>query len=107
MSKWCSIVDLFAAKSEVCKIMSEAVAAEPHMLWQFVLNPEREFPLDLLESMIAQLHAFPSHWIDRSASVAGWNRIASRRILVLRRQDFRYPTSWIKAVESLLGDHFY
>ncbi|PKN63440.1 MAG: hypothetical protein CVU57_19370 [Deltaproteobacteria bacterium HGW-Deltaproteobacteria-15] len=99
--------DLFAAKSEVCKIMSEAVAAEPHMLWQFVLNPEREFPLDLLESMIAQLHAFPSHWIDRSASVAGWNRIASRRILVLLRQDFRYSTSWIKAVESLLEDHFY
>ena len=91
----------------MCKIMSQAVAAEPHMLWQFVLNPEREFPLDLLESMIAQLRLAPSHWIDRSASVAGWNRVASRRILVLLRQDFRYPMSWIEAVESLLEDHFY
>ncbi len=99
--------DLFAAKSEICKIMKEAVAAEPHMLWQFVLNPEREFPLDLLELMIAQLHAFPSHWTDRFASVAGWNRIASRRIFVLLRRGFHCPRPWIEAVESLLEEHFY
>jgi len=77
------------------------------MLWQFVLNPEEEEPLDLLAEMIAEIRKHSSHWIDRFAYVAGWNRIASRRILVLLKRSRPYSPSWIKATESLLEDHFY
>ncbi|RJR43669.1 MAG: radical SAM protein [Desulfobacteraceae bacterium] len=99
--------DLFGAKTEICRIIGEAVRAEPHMLWQFVLNPEREFPLDLLEAMISRLREFPPQWIDRFASIAAWNRISSRRIFVLLRPGFRRSLTWIRAAESLLEDHFY
>lgn len=98
---------LLASGSVIRRIMREAVSAEPHMLWQFVLNPGEEFPLDLLEHMIDEIRSFPLHWIDRFASVAAWNRIASRRIFVLLRGDCRYPKRWVRAAESLLEDHFF
>jgi len=53
------------------------------MLWQFVLRPEHEEPLDLLDDMIRETREWPPLWMDRFASVAGWDRIASRRIFVL------------------------
>lgn len=98
---------LFAAGTAIRRIMREAVRTEPHMLWQFVLDAEEEFPMDLLEDMISDIRSFPPHWIDRFASVASWNRISSRRIFVLLRKGCRYPQPWIRAVESLLEDHFY
>jgi hypothetical protein len=77
------------------------------MLWQFVLNPEEEEPLDLLDEMILGIREHSSHLIDRFSYVAGWNRIASRRILVLLKRSRTYSPSWIKAAENLLEDHFY
>jgi radical SAM superfamily enzyme YgiQ (UPF0313 family) len=98
---------LFTHRREITAAIRRAILAEPHMLWQFILNPEEEEPLDLLDEMIAEIRKHPSHWIDRFAYVAGWNRIASRRILVLLKRSRPYSPSWIKATETLLEDHFY
>jgi hypothetical protein len=57
--------------------------------------------------MIAEISKGPSLWIDRFASVAGWDRIASRRVLVQLEPSGRYSKSWVKAAEALLEDHFY
>jgi len=100
-------VNLFAHRRNITAAIRRAILAEPHMLWQFVLNPEEEEPLDLLDEMIAEISRHPSHWIDRFAYAAGWNRIASRRILVLLKRSCTYPPSWIEAAETLLEDHFY
>jgi hypothetical protein len=77
------------------------------MLWQFVLQPEHEEPLDLFDDMLAEIRKWPLLWMDRFASVAGWNRIASRRVFVLLKPSGRYSRSWVEAAENLLEDHFY
>ena len=77
------------------------------MLWQFVLNPSEEEPLDLVEQMVAEIRRHPSHWIDRFASVSAWERVASRRIFILLKRSGRFSHSWIKAAEDLLEDHFF
>jgi hypothetical protein len=77
------------------------------MLWQFVLQPGQEEPLDLLDEIIAEIRKGSSLWIDRFASVAGWNRIASRRVFVLLKPSGRYSRSWVRAAEALLEDRFY
>ena len=99
--------NLFAHCRNITATIRRAILAEPHMLWQFVLTPEEEEPLDLLDGMIGEIQEHPSHWIDRFAYVAGWDRIASRRILVLLKRSCPYSPSWIRAAETLLGDHFY
>lgn len=99
--------NLFAARKLILKIVREAISTEPHILWQFVLNPSEEIPLDLLEEMTAGIHDFPTQWVDRFASVAAWNRIASRRIFILLKRGCHYATSWMEAARSFLSDHFY
>lgn len=98
---------LFSHRRKITAAIRRAILAEPHLLWQFVLNPEEGEPLDVLVEMIAEIRKHPSHWIDRFAYVAGWNRIASRRILVLLKRSCPYSPSWTKAAETLLEDHFY
>jgi hypothetical protein len=87
--------------------MRKAISSEPNMLWQFVLQPEQEEQLDLLDDMIAEIKKCPKHWMDRFASVEGWNRVASRRIFVLLKPSGRYSKSWVEAAEALLEDNFY
>ncbi len=98
---------LFEARSVILRVLRESIRAEPHTLWQFILQPPDEVPLDLLEEMIAGVREFRSQWMDRFASVAGWDRISSRRIFVLLRRGHPYSRTWIQAVQSLLADHFY
>jgi radical SAM superfamily enzyme YgiQ (UPF0313 family) len=98
---------LFAHRRQLIAIIRKAISSEPHMLWQFVLQPEQEEPLDLLDEIIAEIRKGSSLWIDRFASVAGWNRIASRRVFVLLKPFGRYSRSWVSAAEALLEDHFY
>jgi radical SAM superfamily enzyme YgiQ (UPF0313 family) len=98
---------LFAYRERLSVILKKAISSEPNMLWQFVLQPDHEEPLDLLDDMIAELKKWPTHWMDRFASVAGWDRIASRRVFVLLKPSGRYPQSWATAAEALLEEHFY
>jgi radical SAM superfamily enzyme YgiQ (UPF0313 family) len=98
---------LFAHRKKLTAMVRKAISSERNMLWQFVLYTEHEEPLDLLDDMIAEIRKWPPIWTDRFASVAGWNRIASRRIFVLLNPPRRYSPSWAKAAEALLEDHFY
>lgn len=98
---------LFAHRKKLTAVVRKAIASEPNMLWQFVLHPEHEEPLDLLDDMIRETREWPPLWMDRFASVAGWDRIASRRIFVLLKRSGPYSKSWAKAAEALLEDHFY
>ncbi len=77
------------------------------MLYQFVIQPERAEPLSLLDDMITKLRNRPLRSTHRFASVAGWYRIASRRILVLLRASGPCGTLCAKATEALLQERFY
>jgi hypothetical protein len=98
---------LFAYRKDLTAMVRRAISSEPNMLWQFVLQPEHEEPLDLLDDMIAEIRTWPRLWMDRFASVAGWDRIASRRVFVRLKPSGRYSPSWLAASEALLEDHFY
>lgn len=98
---------LFAHRKKLTAVVRKAISSEPQMLWQFVLRPEQEEPLDLLDDMISEIRKRPSLWIDRFASVAGWDRVASRRIFVLLKPSGSYSKSWTQAAEALLEEHFY
>jgi radical SAM superfamily enzyme YgiQ (UPF0313 family) len=99
--------DLYAHRQSILPMIHTAILSEPNMLWQFVLQPVQEEPLDLVDDMIAEIKKLPNHWIDRFASVAGWGCIASRRVFVLLKPYSRCSPSWIAAAERLLEDHFY
>jgi hypothetical protein len=98
---------LFAHRKQVIAVIGKAIASEPNTLWQFVLQPEQDEPLDLFDDLIAEIRKAPLLWMDRFASVAGWDRIASRRIFVLLKPSGAYSKSWAKDAEALLEDHFY
>jgi radical SAM superfamily enzyme YgiQ (UPF0313 family) len=98
---------LFAHRKKLTAMVRKAISSEPNILWQFVLQPEQEEPLDLFDDMIAEIRKRPPLWTDRFASVAGWDRIASRRVFVLLKPFGRCSRSWIEATEALLEDHFY
>jgi hypothetical protein len=98
---------LYARRKTITGIVRKAITSEPNMLWQFVLQPEREEPLDLLDAVIAEIRRWPYLWMDRFASVRGWDRIASKRVCVLLKPQGRYSSSWLAAAEALLEDHFY
>jgi hypothetical protein len=102
-----SAPSLFAYRKRLTEIVRKAISSEPNMLWQFVLHPGHEEPLDLLDDIIAEIRKWPLFWIDRFASVRGWDRIASRRVFVLLKPYGRYSKSWLAAAEALLEDHFY
>jgi radical SAM superfamily enzyme YgiQ (UPF0313 family) len=99
--------DLFNHRKKITSSMGRAIRSEPHMLWQFVLQPDKPFPLDLLEDLIREIRRFPKQWMDRFACVAGWDRVASRRIFVLLKKGRIYPAGWCRTAEKLLEDEFY
>jgi hypothetical protein len=98
--------DLNARRKEICKQIEQAIVSEPDMLWQFVLCPEREEPIQLLEAMIAAIKKQPPHLLDRYASAELFGQIASRRIFVRLKKGREYDAVWREKVEELLGRHF-
>lgn len=98
---------LFAHRKKLIALVRKSISSEPNILWQFVLQPQQEEPLDLLNLLIAEIRKGPDLWTDRLASVAGWGRIASRRVFVLLKAHGPCSRSWRAAAEALLEDHFY
>ena len=98
--------DLNARRAEICRLIEQAVSDEPDMLWQFVLCPEQEEPLELLAALIDTIRNQPSHLLDRYASAAFFGRIASRRLFVRYKKGREYDGVWREQVESLLRRHF-
>jgi len=98
--------DLNARCKEICRTVEQAISSEPDMLWQFVLCPEREEPIKLLEAMIATIQKQPPHLLDRYASAALFGQMASRRIFVRLKKGREYDAAWRDQVEEMLGCHF-
>ena len=98
--------DLNARRKEICQTIDRLIAGEPDMLWQFVLCPEREEPIQLLEAMIETIKKQPPHLLDRYASAELFGQIASRRIFVRLQKGREYDAAWREEVEELLGRHF-
>ena len=77
------------------------------MLWQFVLAPTTEEPLDLLDLVVAEIDRAPGHFLDRMTVPEGGPRHAARRVFVRLGQAGAYSRSWIAAVEEYLSERFY
>ncbi len=98
---------LISHRAALCELITGAIRNSPHTLWQFVLEPETEEPLDLLEAMTAAIRKEPPMVLDRYAPVALRGLIASRRILIRLRRGRNYQASWIKAARDCLEESFF
>jgi len=99
--------DLYLNRTGILKILRHAIAEEPHILWQFVIRPEEEEPMDLLKDMIREIRKLPAHWLDLFAHASCWERITARRVFIHLIRNRSYSQEWIRACETLLEDHFY
>jgi radical SAM superfamily enzyme YgiQ (UPF0313 family) len=99
--------DLFAQRDAITGWMKEAVRREPDILWQFVLAPRNEEPLDLLDAAIAAVRRMPGHWLDRMVSPAGTRRLAARRVLMQLPRSRAFDPGWRAAVDGLLAGVFH
>jgi len=99
--------DLFGRRDALTGVILRSVRHEPDILWQFVLEPVDEEPLDLLEVLIAAIRRLPGHWLDRMVSPAGIRRLAARPIMVRVPRSRRIAVDWQRAAESLLTGVFH
>jgi radical SAM superfamily enzyme YgiQ (UPF0313 family) len=99
--------NLFGRRRDILARIRKVVAAEPNILWQFVLEPEAEEPLDLLEMLTEELNRFPPLVSDRFLDMHSPGKRASRRILIHLRCGRKYSLSWQAAAEDLLREHFF
>ncbi len=99
--------NLFEQRSALISCIKRMVLGEPDILWQFVLAPEFEEPLDLLEVLIATLRRLPSHWLDRLVSPPGRRRLAARRIFIQLPRRPAFDPRWRAAAETLLAGGFH
>jgi len=95
--------DLFARREALARVIREAVRAEPHILWQFVLEPQTEEPLDLLDRLVAELRRAPSHVLDRLVAPPGRRILAARRLLVRPARGAAVTSAWLAACDDLLA----
>ncbi|MEI8139597.1 MAG: radical SAM protein [bacterium] len=99
--------NLFARREELATFIQESIRTLPDNLFQFVLVPQAEEPLDLLDDLIAVLRRAPTHLIDRYASVALENKIASRRLMILLPQGRAISKAWADEAETMLASAFF
>lgn len=96
---------LFRSVTGIAAGISQAVQRDPDSLWQFILEPETEEPLDLLEALVAVLHRVPTSVNDRFTAIY-LHRRSARRLLIRLRRDVHYDRSWKKACEDYLSSVF-
>ncbi len=98
---------LYARHRAIEAWIRQTVRREPDVLWQFVLAPVREEPLDLLDSLVANMKRLPSHWLDRLVSPPGRPRLAARRLFVHLPRAPRFDPAWCVEAEALLAAAFH
>jgi len=99
--------ELYARKSLVCRIVRQAIRTEPHTLWQFVVEPAGEEPLNLFDAIVSEIDRFPRHLLDNmTVRPEGYRRVA-RRIFVKLSPQGKYGRNWVAAVDSFLRSRFY
>ena len=99
--------DLWARRSAIGRAIRAAIRAEPHILWQFVLAPDAEEPLDVIDGAIAEIRNAPLHINDRQASVLFADKRSARRLFVLTARPPLFAPAWIREAESLLSRTFF
>jgi radical SAM superfamily enzyme YgiQ (UPF0313 family) len=99
--------ELFAARARIAAVIRQAIRQDPDMLWQFVLEPAGEEPLDLFDALAAVVCRQPAHLLDRYAAAALRGRVASRRMLVRLPPRRRFDPGWVAAVEDVLAGVFF
>ena len=100
--------DLFARREEIAALIRRCVRAEPHILWQFVLAPAAEEPLDLLDALTGVLRALPGHWLDRLVSPPGGPaRLCARRLFVKLPRGKRFDPDWVAEADDFLAACFH
>jgi radical SAM superfamily enzyme YgiQ (UPF0313 family) len=99
--------DLFTHRATLQRIISKAIQEEPHILWQFVLAPFHEEPLDLLDLLIDEIDRHPQHFLDRMIIPCGHGFRAARRVLVELQPGRRYSRAWVIAAETQLRKAFH
>ena len=98
---------LFEQRHAIGRLIAQAVRSEPDTLWQFVLCPQTEEPLDLLDYLAERIKGLPPHLLDRYAGAWLSGRRVARRLLVQLEPGRRYSRSWVDAAEDLLRQSFY
>ncbi len=96
--------DLFAHRHEIGNFIEQTITRDPFALWQFILEPSQEEPLDLLDHLIEVIRHQPPHLLDRFASASAFGLTASRRLFV--RTTPTFSSSWRTAAEELLRRAF-
>lgn len=99
--------DLFGCREAIGRFIRHTIRREPDSLFQFVLCPEHEEPLDLLDDLIGILRSEPRHLIDRYSPVALSGKIASRRIMIQLPKRERLSRDWEAEAEAILMDAFF
>jgi hypothetical protein len=96
--------NLFEHRVAMTELIENAISNEPDGLWQFVLVPEHEEPLDLIEDLAECIRRQPPHLLDRFASAAAFDLTVSRRLYIRTNQTF--SDEWTTAAEELLRESF-
>ena len=99
--------DLFSRRENVASLIRRCALSEPHILWQFVLEPTHEEPLDLFDFVIAAFDKLPGHWLDRLVSPPGQKRLCARRLFVKLPRGHPFDPAWLDEIEELLSAHFH
>jgi len=99
--------DLFASRNTLARWIDACVKRHPHTLWQFVLEPRHEEPLDLLEDLTQVLMKAPPHLLDRYAAVAAFHRRAARRLFIRLPPNRPFARDWVTACEEYLQHFFF
>jgi len=99
--------DLFAQRHALADFIELAIQKLPDNLFQFVLVPQAEEPLDLLDDLIAVIRRAPSHLIDRYAAIALENKIASRRLMIQLPKGRSISRFWSDEAETILAKAFF
>lgn len=97
---------LFEQRTAIGRLVRNAIRCEPYILWQFVLLPNQEEPLDLLDQLAAIIRAEPPHLLDRYAGVRSKNMLAARRLFVMPGRSSTISNKWIRAADELLTTAF-
>lgn len=99
--------NLFGFRREIGALIGKAARAEPHILWQFVLAPAEEEPLDMIDFLVKEIRRAPEHINDRWIRMETGGKLAARRMFILLEAKTRYDKLWIQAAENLLRTIFY
>lgn len=99
--------NLFQHRTSLARFIRRCIKEQPDGLFQFVLVPHVEEPLDLLDELLAVIRKSPSHLVDRYAGIMAKNRITSRRIRILLPPRQRFDPQWIQAAEQVLSQAFF